>query len=115
MEEDHEEEIFEDIDDDDNDDDDGDGDGDEDEGTSNNVLKLTLKIYVDLLRQLNEYVRLLPLLGFNSSLYDLNLIKSKLLPKLGIHKVKSPFVVKKGNTYACITAEKFKLIIIIDR
>ena len=112
-EEDQEEEIFEDIDDDDDDDDDdgdGDGDDDEDEGTSNNVLKLTLKIYVDLLRQLNEYVRQLPLLGFNSSRYDLNLIKSKLLPKLGIHKVKSPFVVKKGNTYACITAEKFKLL-----
>ena len=69
---------------------------------------------MDLLRQLNEYVRQLPLLGFNSSRYDLNLIKSKLLPKLGMHKVKSPFVVKKGNTYACITAEKFKLLDVSD-
>ena len=54
VEEDQEEENFEVIHDDD-DDDDGDDD-DEDEGTSNNVLKCTLKIYVDLLRQLNEYV-----------------------------------------------------------
>lgn len=63
--------------------------------------------------QFNAYVSQVPVLGFNSAKYDLNLIKTKLakLAKhLGLHQEEHCFTIKKNNAYACISTEKLKFL-----
>ena len=60
--------------------------------------------------QLEAYCDQLPVLGYNSSSYDLNLIKKKLSYTLGLHQQPRAFVVKKANKYMCISCDKFKFL-----
>ena len=66
---------------------------------------------------LNHYCRQIPVLGFNSAKYDLNLVKSHLIPWL--RKDVCPqkdqdtcevSVIKKGSTYIQIGARRFKFL-----
>ena len=56
------------------------------------------------------YCEQLPILGFNSSSYDLNLVKAKLGKILKSGGDKSTFTVKKSNKYLCLSCDKFKLL-----
>ena len=51
------------------------------------------------------YCEQLPILGFNSSSYDLNLVKAKLGKILKSGGDKSTFTVKKSNKYLCLSCD----------
>ena len=70
--------------------------------TDSNILdigKLTLKSLYQLRDDLNKYCVTLPIFGFNSSRYDLNLIKEYLLEILLYEKKCSPSVIRKANQF----------------
>ena len=50
--------------------------------TSTQFLQIRMKQLIDLQEHLERYCNVLPIFGFNSAKYDLNLIKSYLLPIL---------------------------------
>ena len=57
----------------------------------------------------------LPLVGFNSSRYDLNFMKSKLFSFLNIKDSSSKgHVIKRNNTYTSISNEQFKFLDIMQ-
>lgn len=62
--------------------------------------------------ELDAYCRQQICLGFNSSNYDLNLIKSHIAKHLNIymHKAKNNFTVKRNNQYTCLANEDFKFL-----
>lgn len=60
--------------------------------------------------KLDTYISEIPVLGYNSSKYDLNLIKSKLAEYLQLAHTKKNFVVKKCNQYMCISNGQFKFL-----
>ena len=62
------------------------------------------------------YMRQIPVLGFNSSRFDINLVKQKLLLQLGLHATasNSEYVIKKGNAYIYISSEHFKFLDILQ-
>ena len=57
---------------------------------------------LDLQQQFERYVNTLPVLGFNSGKYDLNLIKSYLLPYLILERDIQPTVIKKANHFVSL-------------
>ena len=63
----------------------------------------------DLSTKFEDYCQQLPILGYNSSNYDLNLLKGTLAHHLGLYEDKS-FVIKKQNQYVCINTPKFKFL-----
>ena len=60
--------------------------------------------------RMETYMRQVPVLGFNSAKYDLNLIRRWLAKHLNMHDDPGTFVVKKNNTYACIATESLKFL-----
>ena len=58
------------------------------------------------------YMRQIPVLGFNASRFDINLVKEKLLLHLKVHENKPEwgFIVKKCNSYVCISNEHFRFL-----
>ena len=100
------------------DDDNYDDDNDE-EGVEANVLdgereSLGNIIMYNALTRLHKrfvgYCKQLPVIGFNSSNYDLNLVKSHLAKALNLFDSKENFIVKKNNLYMCISTDKFKFL-----
>ena len=73
-------------------------DGDEDD-MSTQFLKIKKNQLIDSKQHLERYVSTLPVFGFNSSRYDLNLIKSYLIPYLIYDKEIEPTVLKKANDF----------------
>ena len=67
---------------------------------------------IDLQESLERYCNVLPVLGFNSVKYDLNLIKSYLLPILVNERDIEPTVIKKANQF---TWFKFCDIQLLDK
>jgi hypothetical protein len=74
------------------------------------IFSLKLKSYKSLYAKLVRHCDQLPVLGFNSAKYDMNLIKSKLAAKLGMDTTQQAFVVKRNNSYSCISSESFKFL-----
>ena len=67
------------------------------------VAKQTLKHLQHVIRTLDEYCDKLPIFGFNSSRYDLNLIKEYLIPYLVEDKKEEDLqVIKKANQYVSL-------------
>ena len=64
------------------------------------------KIYGDM----DTYMSQMPVLGFNSAKYDLNLIKRVLAKHLNMHEETGAFVIKKNNAYTCIATESLKFL-----
>ncbi|WAR06800.1 hypothetical protein MAR_016758 [Mya arenaria] len=60
--------------------------------------------------QMETYMSQVPVLGFNSAKYDLNLIKRYLAKHLNLHQETETFVVKKNNAYACIATDQLKFL-----
>ena len=59
---------------------------------------------------MKTYMSQVPVLGFNSAKYDLNLIKRVLAKHFNMHEETGTFVVKKNNAYTCITTESLKFL-----
>ena len=62
-----------------------------------------------LTKEFDAYLQELIVLGFNSSSYDLNLIKPKLIEHI-YEKIDS--VIKKDNNYQCIKTDKLRFFVI---
>ena len=61
----------------------------------------------NLLKEFNAFIRELPILGYNSSKYDLPLIQTILICEL-VEKI--GFVIKKANTYLCLKTAKLRFL-----
>lgn len=73
------------------------------------VTKLK-KSFEKLKAELDTYCRQMICLGFNSSNYDLNLIKTHIAKQLNMHNTKNKFTVKRNNRYACLCNDNFKFL-----
>ena len=62
-------------------------------------MQIQKKQLIDLQEHLERYCFVLPIFGFNSAKYDLNLIKSFLLPILVKERNIEPTVLKKANQF----------------
>ena len=71
----------------------------EDSNASKKFLRYQQKQLLDLQCHFNNYVDTLPVFGLNSGKYDLNLIKSYLIPHLFNDKAITPTVIKKTNQF----------------
>ena len=67
--------------------------------TTTQFLQVQNKQLIDLQEHLERYCNVLPIFGFNSAKYDLNLIKSYLLPILVNESNIEPTVIKKANQF----------------
>ena len=61
----------------------------------------------NLLKEFDAFIRELPILGYNSSKYDLPLIQAVLIREL---VEKFDFVMKKANTYLCLKTAKLRFL-----
>ena len=75
----------------------------EEEESTTNPYELLYKLLCTWLHQL-------PVIGFNSGHYDLNVIKKFFIPHMLKGGDKTPFVIKRQNTYMCISIEKLKFV-----
>ena len=66
---------------------------------STQFLRMQKNQLIDLKQSLERYVNTLPVFGFNSGRYDLNLIKSYLIPYLIKDKEAEPMVIKNANDF----------------
>ena len=66
---------------------------------STQFLKIQKNQLIGLQETLERYCNVLPVFGFNSAKYDLNLIKSYLLPILVNERDIEPTVIKKANQF----------------
>ena len=66
---------------------------------SKSFLQIQQKQLLDLQSHFNNYVDTLPVFGFNSGKYDLNLIKAYLIPHLLNDRDIQPMVIKKANQF----------------
>ena len=74
---------------------------------STQFLRIQKNQLIDLKQHLKRYVYTLPVFGFNSGRYDLNLIKSYLIPFLIRDKEQKTSVVKKQMTLYLSSLEMY--------
>ena len=67
--------------------------------------------YKTLIGQLLGWLRQLPVIGFNSGKYDLNMIKRSFVPLLISNNAA---VIKRQNTYMCLYTDKLKFLDIVN-
>ena len=82
----------------------------ENEEENNTVCNLMSMKIKQLREKFIMYCAQIPVLGFNSSSYDLNLIKPELIDCFDFSDSKNAFIVKKGNRYLCLGNTKFKFL-----
>ena len=88
-----------------------DDDDDDDECKSDG--KQQEKSMKELSKKFQHYCHQLPVLGFNSAKYDLNLVKSKLAYHLNLAE-DDCFVIKQNSAYTCISTSQFKFLDIMN-
>ena len=66
-----------------------------------------------LQEDLDSYLFTLPVIGFNSSRYDINLVKEFLFPVI-MKEGSVKFIVKKGSSYPCITTTSLRFLDIMN-
>ena len=76
-------------------------DDNEEKDASTQFLKMQKNQLIELREHLERYCNVLPVFGFNSAKYDINLIKSYLLPILINERNMEPTVIKKANQFVC--------------
>ena len=74
---------------------------------SSQFLRIHKSQPIDLTQHLERYVHTLPIVGFNSGRYDLNLIKTYLLPYLIRNKEQETFGIKKRTTLYFSSVEMY--------
>ena len=82
--------------------------------TSTEFLQIRKKQLIDLQQHLERYCNVLPVFGFNSAKYDLNLIKSYLLPILNNERNIEPTVFKKANQFISFKFGDIQLLDIMN-
>ena len=82
--------------------------------TSTQFLQIQKKQLIDLQEHLEHYCKVLPIFGFNSAKYDLNPIKSYLLPILVNERNFEPTVIKKANQFISFKFGDIQLLDIIN-
>ena len=65
---------------------------------------------VKIYGEMESYMSQIPVIGFNSAKYDLNLIKSCIAKYLNLHEDSGAFVIKKNNAYTCIAMNTLKFM-----
>ena len=75
-----------------------------------NVMSEGMKKLDKLYKKYEAYCKELPVFGFNSSGYDIKLIKKFLFKELCEHGQQSTFTVKKSGKYPCIKTEHLKFL-----
>ena len=78
--------------------------------TSTNCNKTMLSQLKTIQNKFEKYCSEIPVLGFNSARYDINLVKAKILKYLQVQKDKENFIIKKNNSYICISNGTFKFL-----
>ena len=71
----------------------------EEKHLSTQFLQMQKNQLIDLQEHFERYCNVLPVFGFNSAKYDINLIKSCLLPLLVNERDIEPTVIKKANQF----------------
>ena len=74
-------------------------DDDEEKDVSTQFLQMQKSQLIELQEHLERYCNVLPVFGFDSAKYDMNLIKSYLLPILITESNMEPAVIKKANQF----------------
>ena len=82
--------------------------------TSTQFLQIQKKQLIDLQEHLELYCNVLPIFGFNSAKYDLNLLKSYLLPLLVNERNIAPTVIKKANQFISFKFGDIQLLDIMN-
>ena len=81
---------------------------------STQFLQIQKSQLIDLQESLERYCNVLPVFGFNSAKYDLNLIKSFLLPILINERDIEPTVIKKANQFISFKFGDIQLLDIMN-
>ena len=77
-------------------------DDNEKKDASTQFLQMQKNQMIELQEHLERYCNVLPVFGFNSAKYDINLIKSYLLPILVNERNMEPFVIEKANHFVSL-------------
>ena len=81
---------------------------------STQFLQIQKNQLIDLQESLERFCNVLPVFGFNSAKYDLNLIKSYLLPIFVNERDIEPTVIKKANQFISFKFGDFQLLVIMN-
>ena len=81
---------------------------------STQFLQIQKSHIIDLQDSLERFCNVLPVFGFNSAKYDLNLIKSYLLPILVTERDIEPNVIKKTNQFISFNFDDNQLLDIMN-
>ena len=86
----------------------------EEKELSTQFLQMQKKQLIDLQEHFERYCNTLPVFGFNSAKYDINLIKSYLLPILVNERQIEPAVIKKANQFVSFKIGDVQLLDIMN-
>ncbi len=73
-----------------------------------------LKSLQCLKKELDLFTSQLPTLSYNGSRYDLNVLRSELLPQLNLAHDPAGYVIKKNSSYMCISTTHFRILDILN-
>ena len=86
----------------------------EEKDLSTQFLQMQKNQLIDLQEHFERYCNVLPVFGFNSAKYDINLIKSYLLPILVNEQDIEPIVIKKANQFVSFKFGDLQLLDIMN-
>ena len=86
----------------------------EEEDASTQFFQMQKNQLIELQEHLERYCNVLPVFGFNSAKYDINLIKSYLLPILINERNMEPTVIKKANQFVSFKFGDVQLLDIMN-
>ena len=89
-------------------------DDNEEKDASTQFLQMQKKQLIELQEHLQRYCNVLPVFGFNSEKYDINLIKSYLSPILINERKMEPTVIKKANQFVSFNFGDVQLLDILN-
>ena len=89
-------------------------DDNEEKDASTQFLQMQKNQLIELQEHLESYCNVLPVFGFNSAKYDINLIKSYLLPILINERNMEPTVIKKDNQFVSFKFGDVQLLDIMN-
>ena len=89
-------------------------DDNEEKDASTQFLQMQKNQLIELQEHLERFCNVLPVFGFNSAKYDINLIKSYLLPILINEMNMEPIVIKKANQFVSFNFGDVQLLDIMN-
>ena len=89
-------------------------DDNKEKDASTQFLQMQKNQLIELQEHLGRYCNVLPVFGFNSAKYDINLIKSYLLPILINERNMEPTVIKKANQFVSFKFVDVQLLDIMN-